>query len=403
MTKRIQMIDGLRGFSLFGILLANLLIFQYGMFGKDKMELFSLSAVDQSFYTFTKIFVEGSFMPIFTFMFGYSLMMMRQQFINKELGVKWRLFRRFCALMILGLLHGIFLWEGDILFLYGMMGIFLLIFVNRKAKTILVWIVLFFLPLVILMLMPGEEEILVDSALEIAYINETTEIYQTGTYTDIKNYRNESEDPISKSMTDTEMLVIVFMAPLMIAPMFLFGMFAGKKQFFFNVENKKKIYWIGTLFGLILGLGMKIYGYVQVNAGFSMIGGTVLSVGYISLIALFYSWRPSLRLFTYFENVGKLSLTNYMMQTVICTTIFYGYGFGLFAKIGVFKAVLLGVLIFIMQMAASALYLQHFRYGPLEKIVRIGTYFSLFKRSKRVKMKKQPHVDTANPASVSEK
>lgn len=240
MTKRIQMIDGLRGFSLFGILLANLLIFQYGMFGKDKMELFSLSTVDQSFYAFTKIFIEGSFMPIFTFMFGYSLMMMRQQFIHKELGVKWRLFRRFCVLMVLGILHGIYFWEGDILFLYGMMGIFLLIFVNRKAKTILVWLILFFLPLIALMLIPGKEEILVDSALEIAYINETMEIYQTGTYTDIKNYRYESEDPISKSMTDTEMLVIVFMAPLVIAPMFLFGMFAGKKQFFFNVENKKK-------------------------------------------------------------------------------------------------------------------------------------------------------------------
>lgn len=396
MTKRIQMIDGLRGFSLFGILLANLLIFQYGIYGKDEIELFSLSTVDQSFYAFTKIFIEGSFMPIFTFMFGYSLMMMRQQFINKELGVKWRLFRRFCVLMVLGILHGIYFWEGDILFLYGMMGIFLLIFVNRKAKTILVWLILFFLPLIALMLIPGEEEILVDSALEIAYINETMEIYQTGTYTDIKNYRNESEDPISKSMTDTEMLVIVFMAPLVIAPMFLFGMFAGKKQFFFNVENKKKIYWIGTLFGLILGLGMKIYGYVQINAGFSMIGGTILSVGYISLIALLYSWHPSLRLFTYFENVGKLSLTNYIMQTVICTTIFYGYGFGLFAKIGVFKAVLLGVLIFIMQMAASALYLRHFRYGPLEKIVRIGTYFSVFSLKKR---KKNHRIDGPLPTA----
>lgn len=383
MTKRIQMIDGLRGFSLFGILLANLLIFQYGIYGKDEIELFSLSTVDQSFYAFTKIFIEGSFMPIFTFMFGYSLMMMHQQFIHKELGVKWRLFRRFCILMVLGILHGIYFWEGDILFLYGMMGIFLLIFVNRKAKTILIWGILFFLIVTSLMLIPGEEEVLVDPAFQTAYIKDMTEVYQTGTYMEIKTHRNESEDPMSQGMADGEIIAMLFMMPFVIAPMFLFGMYAGKKQFFFDVHNEKRFYWIGTIFGIVVGLGMKSYGYVQLNTGFEMIGGIVLAFGYISFVALLYSWQPALRLFTYFENVGKLSLTNYIIQTVICTTIFYGYGFGLFAKIGVFKASLLGILIFTMQMAASSLYLQHFRYGPLEKFVRIGTYFSIWKRKKR--------------------
>lgn len=386
MTKRIHMIDGLRGFSLFGILLANLLIFQYGIYGKDEIELFSLTAADQSFYAFTKIAVESSFMPIFTFLFGYSIMMMRNQFIRKELGVKWRLFRRSCLLIVFGLLHGVFLWEGDILTLYGIMGILLLVFVNRKAKTILIWGGLLFLIVTSLMLIPGEEEVLVDPAFQTAYIKETTEVYQSGTYMEIKTHRNESEDPMSKGMADGEIIVMLFMMPFVIAPMFLFGMYAGKKQFFFAVHNEKRFYWIGTIFGLFVGLGMKSYGYIQLNTGFEMIGGIVLAFGYISLVALLYSWQPALRLFRYFENVGKLSLTNYVMQTVICTMIFYGYGFGLFAKIGVFKAILLGVLIFIMQMAASALYLRHFRYGPLEKVVRVGTYFSLWKRRKNLRI-----------------
>lgn len=396
MAKRIHMIDGLRGFSLFGILLANLLIFQYGIYGKDEIEFFALSAVDETFYAFIKIAVEGSFMPIFTFLFGYSLIMMRNQFIQKELGVKWRLFRRFCALMILGLIHATYLWEGDILFLYGMMGIFLLVFVNRKAKTILIWAILFFLLLTSLMLIPGEEDLFVDPALQTTYIQETTAVYQSGTYMDIKTYRNESVDPMSKSMTDGEMIALLFIVPFVIAPMFLLGMYAGKKQFFFNIEKERKFYWFVALFGIIVGLSMKSYGYFQLNTGFSMIGGIMLSFGYIGLIALIYSLRPALQLFKYFENIGKLSLTNYMMQTIICTTIFYGYGFGLFAKAGVFQAILLGILIFIMQMAASALYLRYFRYGPLEKLVRVGTYFSVFSLRKR---KKHHRIDSPLPTA----
>lgn len=398
MTKRIHVIDGLRGFSLFGILLANLLIFQYGIYGKDDIELFSLSTVDETFYAFTKIAVEGSFMPIFTFMFGYSLMMMRQQFIHKELGVKWRLFRRSCGLVILGLLHGIFLWEGDILGLYGFMGIFLLVFINRQAKTILIWAMLLFSLLTAFALVPADEALVIDTS---AYIHEATEIYQSGTYTDIKNFRNDSEDPIIKNTTDAEMFIIMFLAPLMIAPMFLFGMYAGKKRFFAHVEKEGKYYWLFTILGISLGIGLKTYSYLQDASNPSMIGEVALSFGYIGLIGLLYSLLPSLKLLTYFESVGKLSLTNYIMQTVFCTTIFYGYGFGLFARMGVFKAILLGVFIYILQMIASSLYLKHFRYGPLEKIMRVFTYFSLFKKKKPIKQ--ETAFNPTTPVSATEK
>ncbi|WP_235588672.1 DUF418 domain-containing protein, partial [Sporosarcina koreensis] len=135
--------------------------------------------------------------------------------------------------------------------------------------------------------------------------------------------------------------------------------------------------------GLILGLGMKTYGYFLSAPSFEMTGGIIIAFGYISLIGLLYSITSTSRLLSYFEQVGKLSLTNYILQTIICTTIFYGYGFGVFGKIGVFKAMLLGILIFTMQIAFSFLYTKYFRYGPLEKIVRIGTYLSYSTSSKK--------------------
>ncbi|MEK1833179.1 hypothetical protein AAAC51_42680 [Priestia megaterium] len=86
--RRVKVIDSMRGFSLFGILLANMLIFQYGIYGKDMIHLFSLSPSDSAAYVFLKVAVEESFMPIFTFLFGYSMVKMKESLERRKLGVK---------------------------------------------------------------------------------------------------------------------------------------------------------------------------------------------------------------------------------------------------------------------------------------------------------------------------
>src|SRR5690625_1531300 len=143
-SKRIRAIDGIRGLSLLGILLANLLIFEYGMWGKDEIGFYNISGIDKWSYTFSKIAIEGSFLPIFTFLFGYSLIKMRDSLERKQLRIKSHLFRRSLILIVFGYIHATYLWEGDILTLYGVMGILLLIFVNRKAKTMLIWSIILF-------------------------------------------------------------------------------------------------------------------------------------------------------------------------------------------------------------------------------------------------------------------
>ncbi|MFJ7954497.1 DUF418 domain-containing protein [Lysinibacillus sp. NPDC048646] len=307
-TNRVNFIDTMRGFSLFGILMANLLIFQFGMSGKD--ELKDLSALDNGALYFVKIFIEESFMPIFTMLLGYSLIKLIESIRKKKDKSRWSILRRATGLIALGLLHSC-LWEGDILATYGCMILIFIPFINRKPKTLFIW---------------------------------------------------------------AGILLLLSQVLGSIYPLILFGMGLGKTQAFVNMENEKKWYLIGLLL-VPLGLACKSYSYI--DSYFSgMLGSQLLSVGYVCLAALLYKTRPVQLLSPAFESVGKLSLTNYLMQTIICTTVFYEYGLGLSGKLGVLGGILFGIVLYSLQCIFSLAYLKKFKRGPFETILRIWTNWS---------------------------
>ncbi|MDR0270790.1 DUF418 domain-containing protein [Paenibacillus sp.] len=389
-NKRIRMIDCLRGFSLLGILLANMLIFQYGMFGKDVMQLFHVPAAESSAHHVVKLLVEGSFMPIFTFVFGFGIIKLKESLNAKQRKAGWPLVRRFIMLIGLGLLHSTFLWDGDILLFYGGIGFLLLIFMNRKPKTLLVWCIILMTLTGLLGLFPENKADKETQAMNHriqAYIEKTVTLYSEGTYAEIKHDRNTANP-----MGDNAVFLAfaLFLAPILNVPFFLLGMYAAKKQWFTDPDQERGIYLKGMLIFLPLGLMLKSYSIYfpeLIGAGTgAMLGGCLLSIGYIMTFALIYTKHASSRLFERFEAVGKLSLTNYLMQTVICTTIFYGYGLGWFGKIGVIAGCGLALLIYTVQMFASSWYLAHFKSGPVERLLRIWTYFSLDGKAKRKKV-----------------
>lgn len=382
--KRISLIDGVRGFSLLGILLANLLIFQYGIYGLEEMAFYNLSNSDKTFHTLLNVFVEGSFMPIFAIIFGYSLILMKQSLERKELGVKWHIFRRSVVLIGFGLLHSIYLWDGDILFMYGGMTIILLFFVNRKPKTLIIWGgIMFTLFFFLGLLGSGVEEPIemLDPVMKDAYLLDAADVHANGTYSEILAFRNEVEAPLS--LGEEKMAIIFILVPFVLLPMFLFGMYAAHKKALEPSKRKKRLYLLAAMLfipiGVLLKSTMHINGIPDVSAN----GGMILSIGYIGIFSYLYMTFSKYKITTAFENVGKLSLTNYIMQTVICTYIFYGYGFGFFGEMGVINAFILGVVIFIIQIIASTVYLRYFKQGPLEKVMRTLIYLKLPKFLKR--------------------
>ncbi|BAH42432.1 conserved hypothetical membrane protein [Brevibacillus brevis NBRC 100599] len=385
--NRVRIIDGLRGFSLVGILMANMLIFQYGIWGSQEMELYALPNYEMTAYQLVKIFVEGSFMPIFAFMFGFGMIKMQQSLAAKGLRQKRYLTRRFFMLIGLGLLHSYFLWEGDILGFYGMMGFFLLLFMNRKPKTLLIWGIVL-LCLVSLMGLapndPNDPASITDSARMEAYVVKTMTVYGTGTYEEIVHHRS-NEDPLD--LPEYMMFVLLLIAPLMTAPMFLFGMYAAKCRWFEKPEQERTSYLRNMLIFLPAGLLLKALHVYLPGAWWSGVGDitgeSILAIGYIFAFVWFFSRGAESTWLPRFEAVGKLSLTNYLLQTVICTTIFYGYGLGWFGKIGILAGCGLAIVIYVAQLFLSPLYLKRFRYGPVERLLRMWTNFSFSGKTKQ--------------------
>ena len=392
MNQRVRVIDGLRGFSLIGILIANMLIFQYGMFGKDRIENFLLSSGDHVAYVWTKIFVENSFIPIFMFLFGYSIIKLKEQLEKNDKKVKRHFVRRFFLLMIIGLLHSFFIWEGDILMFYGLMGFFMLIFLNRKKKTMLVWAILIFAATSLLGFVEYEETAKEVQSIE-SYIEKETTAYSSGSYKEIYEFRNNGEDPFGYPAY--YYLFLPLLAPIVLSPLFLLGMYAAKSNWFKNPNKERRKYTFTAVLFCLTGLSLKSSPYLidQSNwtEGAYGIGSTFLAIGYIFAFALLYT-KAEMKFLSYFEQVGRLSMTNYLFQSIICTTIFYGYGIRLFGNLGVFKAILLAIFIFGLQVVLSNYYLKLFKMGPFEKIMRMGTYLSWNgqpkkKRKKALKIK----------------
>ena len=215
------------------------------------------------------------------------------------------------------------------------------------------------------------------------YVKQSIEVYGNGTYSEILNFRSTEEMPID--LPDWLMLLVILIAPLMSAPMFLFGMVAAKRGRFLHPSMEIKLYLRWSLL-IPVGLGLKTAGVMLGSThGWSgvltMLGGPLLALGYIHLFASLYAFSSKQSvIIRAFEAVGRTSLTNYLTQSVLL--IFYGFGLGMFGKLGVLQGALLAVLIYAVLATGSLLWLKRFRSGPVERLLRIGTYWSWSGRAK---------------------
>ncbi|WP_188207101.1 DUF418 domain-containing protein [Alkalibacillus aidingensis] len=371
--KRIISLDAIRGFALFGILMVNILAFHSPHFLYGGASEFYQAEWDGPFLVMIDLFFQASFYPLFSLLFGIGMYLMYerlQQSVQNE--AKKVLRRRMFVLALIGLAHGLFIWYGDILLTYSIVGLFTLLFIHKSVKSLVKWAAsMLLITTLLLTFMYYQARDFVDGYQDHGAIRESFAHY-LGSYSDILS-RNFTDWLI---MFDPFQIIII---TLTILPMFLTGIIIVKLGWLKDIEgNLKQIrMWLGISFIIfaLFKIGPYAFGMpAWMDFMQDTIGGSFSSIFYLLLLLILFEKRYFFRFQRIMSGVGKLSLTNYLMQSVICFLIFYGVGLGWYGELTVPALVALALLIYSMQALFSHWYLSKYQYGPFEWIYRSLTY-----------------------------
>lgn len=387
-TRRIQLVDALRGFALFGILVVNIPYFATAYYaGSGLADPHAISWLDDAASWIMVVVFESKFYVLFSLLFGYSFVLQMQSAERDGKRFGPRMLRRLLGLFVLGALHAVFLWFGDILMLYACVGLILFFCRNASPKNALIaaglivagyTVLLAWIALV--MQFADDSFFQFDRGEEIAYANQVTTAYR-GSFGDVMVQR--LEDLVYAVpwtyLGQGPIVLAMFLTGLAAAKVDLFGAPATRRQFF------KLLFWIGLPVGLAGG-AVWAYGVFEIGLD-EQLGWLALAIAtpsalllmgaYVSVFALGSTTGLGRTVIGALAPVGRMALTNYLLQSVVLGLIFYGYGFGLFGKVGPFETLLIAIGVFAVQVAFSHLWMGRFRYGPVEWMLRAFTYLEL--------------------------
>lgn len=391
-AERIALVDVLRGFALLGILLVNMGLFSSSWIGFAVGLPRGSSAGDALAEFVIAALCTSKFYPLFSLLFGFGMSIQLERAQRRGASFPRWFVRRMLALLAFGLAHALLLWNGDILVTYALIGLVLVLFRNVPPRLLLVWAaVLLAIPFVLGLsngilgaifsrsLMAGLGNFDVNAMLaDLA--RRTVDVYARGTWPEIFVWR-AVEWMILSAAT-------FFATSPQILGLFLLGVYAGKSGIFRDVESHATLFRAGLRLGLGVGLPANVLSAAALAAGrgdiFSpflnlaqplhLAVGPLLAAGYVSAFALLTRNPAWLRRLAPLAAAGRMALSNYLMQSLICTTIFYSYGLGLFGRVGALAGMGLSLVIWLVQLAISAAWLRAFRYGPAEWLWRALTY-----------------------------
>jgi len=419
-TDRIKTVDIIRGVALLGILLMNIPGFGLNWDGWYNILHGPHDTKDYNAMAIISIFFEGTMRGLFSMLFGVGMILFTQNKVELPGGpsVAEFYYRRLLWLVLFGLFNAfILLWFGDILYTYGLCGMVLYVFRKTNPKWLLVLgiacmaVVMFKKQLnwnetreqrrnyveavkaqkekkeltdeqnAALTQWPGRENQKPDSA----FMNRNLRTMQQGSYQNIftywipKNVRFETFDVYDNWFWDGLAMMFVGMA--------LFGL--G----FFSNRLSTSTYTMSLLIGYGLGIPISWIYFKQGSVvpaaslahyvdSFSVnhellydIRRVLLSVGHASLILLIYRSKIVPWLMKALSNVGQMAFSNYLMQSIICTWFFFGYGFEFYGKLHFYQLYYVVFSVWVFQLIFSSVWLKYFRFGPFEWLWRSLTYW----------------------------
>ena len=392
-SERYIILDALRGFALLGICLANFPEFSlYNFLDAQTAETMSTFGIDRVVRFIQYILVDGKFYTIFSLLFGIGFSIIISNAMRKGAD-GFRIFcRRMSVLIVIGLIHLMLIWSGDILMLYALLGLLLPLFRNVSDKALLMWAGFFlFLPVI------------------IDFLWEVTGVYPSATVVRWQQYfcaeYGITDENFAYWLRDArdygdvfEFLVQGALVRLQefidgsryfkVFGLFLIGFYIGRKRMYAGLSERKsqlkKMFAYGMLIGLPLSVVYAWSAMFHHPLGLTMhsflyfISVYLLGFAYVCGLCLLFVCLPKLRIFSILAAPGRMALTNYIGQSVIGMFLFYGIGMGYGAGIGLALTELIVLGVFLFQIIFSYVWLKFFRFGPLEWVWRMLTYGKWF-------------------------
>lgn len=391
-SDRLPILDVLRGFALLGILIMNMPGFSYSGWHESDGSHYWPLWWDQLAEQLRDALFSGKFNSLFSLLFGlgFTIQFTRLQAADPTTADRVYL-RRLAVLLLLGLVHACVFWSGDVLHVYALLGIVLLFALRRVSDRGLLWImagciVYPVLANVLRVAYVSEAFVAERVAQGLAFARSNDAAFGHGSLFDTAR---EHTRMMAFDYGNAYSLWNTFGWYVSMTLTMLIGVLAGRRRWAQRIPELmpqvRRLTWLTLVLGLALaGASEVIWQFhrtpgpslVKTLAGlFYVLGRPLLMVFYVlAIVQLFHGgrWRP---LFRAFAAAGRMPLSNYLMQTAICITLFYGWGFGLWGRVGPAWGFVLSLAIFFgLQVPWSLWWLKRHERGPMEALWARLTY-----------------------------
>ena len=380
-SERVALVDVLRGFALLGILVVNTGVFKSAGFGPAA----DAPPLDQLASGAILLLFTLKFYVLFSFLFGYGFSV--QMARAAERGAPWvpRYLRRLLGLLLLGVAHAVLLYVGDILVTYAVLGVALLAF-RRARSRVLVGVAIGLVALSALGVAGVGAVVSVLPASDTADVAREVEVDAARTEAAYRGSPGEVVEERLRTWPAVLVFALLGQGPTVLG-MFLLGLWAGRRRLLERIDEHRPLLRRALVLGLVVGLpGSAAFAAATVASGFDFdatffLASAVdfatapfLTAGYVSGIALLHARPAGARRLAVLAPVGRMALSNYLLQSLVCSLVFTGYGLGLFGRVGAAAGLVVSFAIFAAQVPLSAWWLRRFRFGPAEWLLRSFTY-----------------------------
>ena len=386
-SERTELLDALRGFALFGVVVSNYAVFSYWLFLRPEQQAqLPGASFDHAVEAVHGPLIEAKFYSLFSLLFGIGF----HFFLQKGSGGRARFLRRMLVLLGIGWLHLRYLWSGDILFLYAGLGFLLPLFAGLRDRTLLLLAGLLFTAPIALdavtiasggafapaaLLEPAVEATMARIGPALGSDNSIVE----GSLTQFLAYNEIGWLWRFQHLLGDNRLPKVF-------GLFVLGLWVARRQLFVDPVLHRVLLTRVLRFGLLVGLPAAVLAWWTAGYGPKQtwsdllptiaftFGAVPLALGYASAFALLWTrpeWQRRLGLLA---PMGRMALTNYLTQTLVGLLLFTGLGFGLGTHVSAITFTGIAIALYITQAIASTWWLRAFRYGPCEWLWRMLTY-----------------------------